>query len=131
MYGETPLHMAAKNGCTEALKLLLNHNVDIEARANNGMTPLHLAVWYCLRADDCSVVETLLQNHADVNAKDNEGMTPLGHLLQGPSNQKLQSLLQFHLDEQRKQKARLALEDSKGKLEELELELSKLLVYMN
>lgn len=53
-------------------------------------------------------------------------MTPLGHLLQGPSNQKLQSLLQFHLDEQRKQKARLALEDSKGKLEELELELSKI-----
>ncbi|XP_057867458.1 ribulose bisphosphate carboxylase/oxygenase activase, chloroplastic isoform X2 [Cryptomeria japonica] len=92
----------------------------------NGMTPLHLAVWYCLRAEDCSVVETLLQYHADVNAKDNEGMTPLGHLLQGPSNQKLQSLLQFHLDEQRKQKARLALEDSKGKLAELELELSKI-----
>jgi len=26
--------MAAKNGCTEVLRLLLEHNADIEARAN-------------------------------------------------------------------------------------------------
>ena len=33
-YGETPLHMAAKNGCNEAAKLLLSHGAFIEAKAN-------------------------------------------------------------------------------------------------
>ncbi|KAJ6381836.1 hypothetical protein OIU77_030490 [Salix suchowensis] len=50
-YGETPLHMAAKNGCSEAARLLLAHGAFIKAKANvcfNGMTPLHLAVWYSI-----------------------------------------------------------------------------------
>ncbi|EPS61466.1 hypothetical protein M569_13334, partial [Genlisea aurea] len=34
MYGETPLHMAAKNGCNEAAKLLLAHGASVEAKAN-------------------------------------------------------------------------------------------------
>ncbi|MCI26571.1 caseinolytic peptidase B protein [Trifolium medium] len=34
MYGETPLHMAAKNGCSEAAQLLLAHGASVEARAN-------------------------------------------------------------------------------------------------
>eukprot|EP01018_Ginkgo_biloba_P001904 Gb_17699 [translate_table: standard] len=126
MYGETPLHMAAKNGCPEVVRLLLDHDALIEARANNGMTPLHLAVWYSLRAEDCSTVEALLQYHADVNAKDNEGMTPLSHLSQGPSNQKLHLLLQGYLDEQRKQKAKAACEESKSKMAELEIELTRI-----
>ncbi|XP_061367656.1 uncharacterized protein LOC133310702 [Gastrolobium bilobum] len=54
MYGETPLHMAAKNGCREAAWLLLAHGAFVEARANNGMTPLHLAVWYSLRVEEIS-----------------------------------------------------------------------------
>lgn len=33
-YGETPLHMAAKNGSSEAAKLLLDHSASIEAKAN-------------------------------------------------------------------------------------------------
>ena len=33
-YGETPLHMAAKNGCSEAAQLLLAHGTFVEARAN-------------------------------------------------------------------------------------------------
>jgi len=33
-YGETPLHMAAKNGCNEAAKLLLSHGAFVEAKAN-------------------------------------------------------------------------------------------------
>ncbi|XP_022730422.1 uncharacterized protein LOC111285312 isoform X2 [Durio zibethinus] len=44
MYGETPLHMAAKNGCSEAARLLLAHGAFIEAKANEGMTPIkHLS----------------------------------------------------------------------------------------
>lgn len=37
----------------------------------NGMTPLHLAVWHSLRAEDCSTVKTLLEYNADCSAKDN------------------------------------------------------------
>lgn len=37
----------------------------------NGMTPLHLAIWYSLRAEDCLTVKTLLEYNADCSAKDN------------------------------------------------------------
>lgn len=33
-YGETPLHMAAKNGCSDAARLLLAHGALIESKAN-------------------------------------------------------------------------------------------------
>ncbi|KAK4343446.1 hypothetical protein RND71_036540 [Anisodus tanguticus] len=79
---QTPLHVAAgynnieirygaKNGCNEAAKVLLAHGALVEARANNGMTPLHLAVWHSLRAEDYSTVKTLLEYNADCSAEDN------------------------------------------------------------
>ncbi|KAL8128766.1 hypothetical protein V2J09_017921 [Rumex salicifolius] len=126
MYGETPLHMAAKNGCNEAAKLLLSHGAFVEAKANNGMTPLHLAVWYSLRADDCSTVKTLLEQNADCSAKDNDGNTPISHLSSGPGSEKLRVLLNSYLEEQRKRKAVEAGSETKAKLEQLENELSKI-----
>ncbi|KAI5680523.1 hypothetical protein M9H77_01750 [Catharanthus roseus] len=126
MYGETPLHMAAKNGCNEAAKLLLARGASIEAKANNGMTPLHLAVWHSLRAEDYSTVQTLLEYGADCSAEDNEGLTPLNHLSQSPGNEKLRKLLQQHLEEQRRRKAIQACSETKAKMDELEKELSNI-----
>ncbi|KAK9268544.1 hypothetical protein L1049_000298 [Liquidambar formosana] len=126
MYGETPLHMAAKNGCNEAAKLLLAYGAFVEATANNGMTPLHLAVWYSLRADDCSTVKTLLEHNADCSAKDNEGMTPLNHLSEGPGSEKLRELLHWHLEEQRKCKALEACSETKAQMDKLEDALSNI-----
>ncbi|CAN4096355.1 unnamed protein product [Withania somnifera] len=126
MYGETPLHMAAKNGCNEAAKALLVHGALVEARANNGMTPLHLAVWHSLRAEDYSAVKTLLEYNADCSAEDNEGMTPINHLSQGPRNEKLRELLHWYLDEQRRHKAIEACSQTRAKMDELENELSKI-----
>lgn len=126
MYGETPLHMAAKNGCNEAAKFLLAHGALIEAKANNGMTPLHLAVWHSLRAQDCSTVNTLLEYNADCSAEDNEGMTPLDHLSQGPGNEKLRDLLLCHLEKQRRQRAIEACSDTKAKMDALENALSNI-----
>ncbi|KAH6805679.1 AAA-type ATPase family protein / ankyrin repeat family protein [Perilla frutescens var. frutescens] len=124
MYGETPLHMAAKNGCNEAARLLLSRGAFVEAKANNGMTPLHLSVWHSLRAEDCSTVNTLLEYNANCSAEDNEGMTPLNHLSQGPGNEKLRDLLIRHLEEQRKRRAIEACSETKAKMEALENELS-------
>ncbi|EEF48253.1 Protein cbxX, chromosomal, putative [Ricinus communis] len=126
MYGETPLHMAAKNGCNEAARLLLAHGAFVESKANNGMTPLHLAVWYSIRSDDFSTVKTLLEYNADCSAKDNEGMTPMNHLSRGPGSEKLRQLLQWHIDEQRKRRALEACSETKAKMEELENALSNI-----
>ncbi|PIN19249.1 26S proteasome regulatory complex, subunit PSMD10 [Handroanthus impetiginosus] len=126
MYGETPLHMAAKNGCNEAAKLLLSYGAFVEAKANNGMTPLHLAVWHSLRAEDCSTVITLLEYNADCSAEDNEGMTPLNHLSQGPGSEKLRHLLTQHLEEQRRRRAIEACSETKAKMDALENELSNI-----
>ncbi|OMO89297.1 CbxX/CfqX [Corchorus capsularis] len=123
MYGETPLHMAAKNGCNEAAKLLLARGAFIEAKANNGMTPLHLAVWYSIRSDDYATVKTLLEYNADCSAEDNEGMTPIKHLSKGPGSEKLRELLQWHFEEQRKRRALEACGQTKAKMDELEKEL--------
>ncbi|CAL0332528.1 unnamed protein product [Lupinus luteus] len=124
MYGETPLHMAAKNGCSESAQLLLSHGAFVEARANNGMTPLHLAVWHSLRAGEFLTVKVLLEYNADCSAKDDEGMTPLNHLSEGPGNEKLRELLNWHLEEQRKKRAIEACGETKAKMDELEKELA-------
>ncbi|KAL9440625.1 hypothetical protein AB3S75_019320 [Citrus x aurantiifolia] len=126
MYGETPLHMAAKNGCNEAAKLLLAHGAFIEAKANNGMTPLHLSVWYSIRSEDYATVKTLLEYNADCSAKDNEGKTPLDHLSNGPGSAKLRELLLWHSEEQRKRRALEACSETKAKMDELENELSNI-----
>ncbi|KAL1356666.1 hypothetical protein HN51_008653 [Arachis hypogaea] len=126
MYGETPLHMAAKNGCSEAAKLLLAHGAVVEAQANNGMTPLHLAVWYSLRAEELLTVKTLLDYNADCSAKDNEGMNPLNHLSQGPGSEKLRELLKHAEEEQRKRRAIEACSETKAKMDELEKELANI-----
>ncbi|KAL3532448.1 hypothetical protein ACH5RR_005969 [Cinchona calisaya] len=126
MYGETPLHMAAKNGCNEAAKMLLSHGASLEAKANNGMTPLHLAVWHSLRVEDYSTVKTLLEYNADCSAEDHEGLTPLNHLSQSSGSEKLRELLQKHLEEQRKRKAIEACSETQAKMDALEKELSNI-----
>lgn len=41
----TPLHYAARNGCLEAAKLLVELGADVNARAKHGVSPFQLAVW--------------------------------------------------------------------------------------
>ncbi|CAL9055041.1 uncharacterized protein LOC135676275 [Musa acuminata AAA Group] len=126
MYGETPLHMAAKNGCSESARMLLRHGASLEAKANNGMTPLHLAVWHALRAEDSITVSTLLEYNADCSVKDNEGMTPLNHLSDGASSEKLRGLLGWHMEEQRKRKAIESCSEAKAKMTEFEAAISNI-----
>jgi cytohesin len=69
----TPLHWAARNGDSLAVKLLIQWNANIDARDIQQCTPLHEA---CVSGDLKSI--TLLQDAgADVNAENDECQTPL------------------------------------------------------
>ncbi|ONK67191.1 uncharacterized protein A4U43_C06F17240 [Asparagus officinalis] len=127
MYGETPLHMAAKNGCSESAQVLIVHGASLEARTSNGMTPLHLAVWHALLADDCVTVGTLLEFSADCGVKDDEGKTPLDHVSQhGGGSEKLHGLLTRYIQEQRKRKAIEFFGEAKEKMREFEEAMEKI-----
>jgi len=71
-FGLTPLHFAAGRGNTrkEVVELLIAKGVDVNAKNNRGVTPLHLA-------NNKEIAELLIANGADVNAKDEDGETPL------------------------------------------------------
>jgi hypothetical protein len=40
-----PLHYAARNGCSEVARVLIEHGGDVDARNAQGETPLVLATW--------------------------------------------------------------------------------------
>ncbi|THU49914.1 hypothetical protein C4D60_Mb06t14590 [Musa balbisiana] len=127
---QTPLHVAAGYNNTSIVKYLLEwkgpEKVELEARNMNGMTPLHLAVWHALRAEDSITASTLLEYNADCSVKDNEGMTPLNHLSDGASSEKLRGLLGRHMEEQRKRKAIESCSEAKAKMAEFEAAISNI-----
>jgi ankyrin repeat protein len=68
--GITPLHYAASK---EIAELLIAKGADLNAKDNNGWTPLHEAA----RKGHKEVVELLIAKGADLNAKDFGDTTPL------------------------------------------------------
>ncbi len=69
--GVTPLHMAVKDRAL--LELMLEHGGQINSRASDGTTCLHLAA----QAGQDDLVRYLIAKGASVNAQDRNGNTPL------------------------------------------------------
>ena len=73
-FKRTVLHDAAFFSCIHALQPLLDAGADMEARDNQGMTPLLLAVAFSPHAS-VQCIEALLDLGADARAKSKEGLT--------------------------------------------------------
>ncbi len=71
----TPLHLAAANGNLEAARILLERNAEVNARNDNGSTPLHRASKNLWRGYP-DVVRLLLDHGADAHVRDHSGSTP-------------------------------------------------------
>ncbi|MEN9359971.1 MAG: hypothetical protein RL095_1506 [Verrucomicrobiota bacterium] len=71
--GRSLLHEAAFWGRADLMKLLLEHGLDVNLRALDGETPLHVAA----RRGRVASVDALLAAKADPRYADNDGFTPV------------------------------------------------------
>jgi len=82
-YKETLLHKAVLSLYPEAVRELLKHGADANARQVDDMTPLHLVSRmdfrdkYWSQYPQETIAELLIQHGANVNARDRWGLTPL------------------------------------------------------
>ena len=69
--GNYPIHIAAQNGFTEHVQLLLDHGVDVDSVNSKGNTPLHMALSY----DYIETAELLMEKGANVHLANDSGFT--------------------------------------------------------
>jgi hypothetical protein len=67
------LFEAVRRGDVEEVRELLEKGADVNAKNNDGWTPLHDAAGH----DHVDFARLLVENGADVNAKNNDGKTPI------------------------------------------------------
>lgn len=73
-FGNTPLTVAAQNGHTDTVKLLIDHGANVNAQNGLGETALLLAA----ANGHTDIAKLLIAAGADANIKNDNGVTPLG-----------------------------------------------------
>jgi hypothetical protein len=98
-FRRSPLHSATRRGDSAIIQVLLDFNLDINAKSLNDETPLHLALNYQDQPlDHSETVQLLLEYGADSNARTSDGFTPL-HLASSEGTvEDLRMLLKFGAD---------------------------------
>ncbi|CAM9295066.1 unnamed protein product, partial [Hapterophycus canaliculatus] len=71
--GRTPLFLAALNGGSRAVRILLDHGASVAIAADGGVTPLHV----CAQEGHVLVKEILVKAGANLDAATPKGSTPL------------------------------------------------------
>lgn len=94
--GETVLHKAARNGCTELLKPLLYSGANINSKDNENLTPLQ----YALCGNHINTAIILIQAGADVNDVSSNfyGQSALHFASETCDVQLIEFLLNYHAD---------------------------------
>lgn len=87
-YGNTPIYYTEDS---EVIYLLLTNNADINAKNNEGWTPLLAALY----RNNQSEADVLLDNGAEIQAKNDQGQTPL-HLAASYHNWDMTEMLISH-----------------------------------
>ena len=83
---------ATQEGNIKAVKQAIADGADVNAKANDGWTPLHWAAWESHK----EIAELLIANGADVNAKNNAGDTPLNYWAEMNTEGETADLLRKH-----------------------------------
>lgn len=71
--GHTALHGAAVTGRSQAVRMLISHGSNVNARSRGGICPLH----YAAIEGHVDTIQALLEAGAIVQCADTEGLTPL------------------------------------------------------
>lgn len=85
-FRQTPLHVAAHRGRTEAVNWLLAHKAKVNATAYNTFTPLHLA-------RDSEIAKSLMKAGANPDLKDSWGNTALQGAAEGNHQEVVEAIL--------------------------------------
>ncbi|XP_067282389.1 transient receptor potential cation channel, subfamily N, member 1 [Pseudorasbora parva] len=91
--GWSPLLLAAEQGHTEVVRVLLQNNARVDVFDKEGKAAIHLAA----EQGHQDIVDILLSHKAFVNAKTKQGLTPLHLSAQSGSAQLVRLLVETHL----------------------------------
>lgn len=111
----TALHFAATRGRAAAIRVLLDHGADVNARTNLDCTPLFLVC----RRGHAGLMQTLLDAGADFASIDRDGRSPLGVAAERGHDAVVRALLNFATDEDRAAARKLVLGDNQSLIVEL------------